>query len=125
MSAAQPAPHSTTVEWIRLTDDEGPEGYLVLPEDRASRGAVVGGEMFGVPAHLKAICERLAAEGYAALAPDFYWRHDRRAAFGYDEDSRARAFALLKGLRRDEVIADLTAARATAERYAARGGGRP
>ncbi|GAA4866757.1 dienelactone hydrolase family protein [Kitasatospora terrestris] len=107
--------------WVALGD--GAEGYLVLPQGREVRGAVVAaGEFFGVTDHLKDVCGRLAAEGFAVLAPDFYWRDTRRAGFGYDDEGRAEGRRLMTGLRREEVLADLAAARRVAAGYAGGGG---
>lgn len=107
--------------WIALGG--GPEGYLALPRKGAARGAVVvAGEFFGVNRHLRLVCNRLAGEGYAVLAPDFYWRDTPRAGFGYDEEGRTEGRRLMTGLRRDEVLADLTAARRVAVECAGTGG---
>lgn len=117
--------YEITTQWVQLGEGEGegPEGYVAQPVGREPDGAViVAGEMFGVPGHLRDICGRFAAQGYAAIAPDFYWRHGRRAQFGYEEPEYGQAMALMKGLRRDEVLSDLGAARVTAQRYAAGGG---
>ncbi|GAA2748976.1 dienelactone hydrolase family protein [Kitasatospora cinereorecta] len=107
--------------WVGLGG--GPEAYLAAPAEQAARGAVVvAGEFFGVNRHLREICGRLAREGYAALAPDFYWRDTRRAGFGYDEEGRTEGRRLMTALRREEVLADLTAARRVAEECAGTGG---
>jgi carboxymethylenebutenolidase len=112
-----------TRQWIPLTEGEGPEAYLVLPEGREPAGAViVGGEMFGVTAHVRDICERLAAAGYAALAPDFYWRNARRAELSYDDAGRTEGRQLMTALRSEEVLSDLAAARETARKHAGSGG---
>lgn len=115
--------NATTAQWIPLAEDGGPEGYLALPDGRTPLGAVlVGGEMFGVPGHVRDICNRLAEQGYAALAPNYYWRHARRAAFGYGEPEYGQAMALMKGLHADEVLADIATARAAVQKYAGDGG---
>jgi carboxymethylenebutenolidase len=115
--------NAVTAQWIPLAEGDGPEGYLALPEGRTALGAVlVGGEMFGVPAHVRDICHRLAAQGYAALAPNYYWRHVRRPGFGYEEPEYGQAMALMKGLRADEVLADVAAARTAVQTYAGDGG---
>lgn len=110
----------TTARWIQLAEDgPGPEAYLVAPADGPARGAViVGAEMFGVTGFVRGVCHRLAGQGYAALAPDFYWRTAPRADFGYDDDSHAAAYRLMTGLRRDEALADLAAAHAAAAGHA-------
>ncbi|PBC67385.1 carboxymethylenebutenolidase [Streptomyces sp. TLI_235] len=114
---------TASARWISLGEGEGPDGYLALPEGRTARGSVVvAGEFFGVTAHLRGICERLAAEGYAALAPDFYWRHAPRGDFGYDEEGRAAGRRQMTALRREEVLADVASARAAVREFGGGGG---
>src|SRR5205085_8864712 len=105
--------YEITTQWVQLGEGagDGPEGYIARPAGREPAGAViVAGEMFGVPGHLRDICGRFAAQGYAAIAPDFYWRHQRRSQFGYEEPEYGQAMTLMKGLRRDEALSDVAAA---------------
>ncbi len=62
-------------------------------------------EAFGVTAHIRNVCLRLARAGYLALAPDFL----RGTVLGYDE--RERVLALLPTLRDEDLLADLDCAR--------------
>jgi len=51
--------------------------YTARPEGAGKLPAViVFQEIFGVNAHIRDITERVAAEGYAAIAPDYFWRVD-------------------------------------------------
>lgn len=110
-----------STEWIRLGG--GSDAYVATPRDRAPVGAVVAGaEMFGFTGHTRAVCDRLAGDGYAVVAPDFYWRDTRRPALGYDDAGRAEARRLMTGLRRDDVLADVGAALDEAAARAGRGG---
>jgi carboxymethylenebutenolidase len=47
-------------------------GYLAIPEKGKGPGVIVIQEWWGLVDHIKDICDRLAAEGYVALAPDLY-----------------------------------------------------
>lgn len=67
-------------------------------------------ELFGVTAHIREVCERVAALGIVALAPDLYHRTEPGADLPHDEAGRERGFALLERLRREEAVADLRAA---------------
>lgn len=49
-------------------------GYLALPEAPAKAAIIVIPEIFGVNAGIRAKCEGWAKAGYAALAPDIFWR---------------------------------------------------
>jgi carboxymethylenebutenolidase len=48
------------------------EGYLAIPEAGTGPGVVVIQEWWGLVPHLKDLCDRFAAEGFVALAPDLY-----------------------------------------------------
>src|ERR1700730_7859238 len=48
------------------------EGYLALPAAGSGPGVIVIQEWWGLVDHIKDVCDRFAAEGYVALAPDLY-----------------------------------------------------
>jgi carboxymethylenebutenolidase len=48
--------------------------YLARPNDKPHAAIVVIQEIFGVNAGIRRKCDRLAEEGYLALAPDLFWR---------------------------------------------------
>ncbi len=48
------------------------QGYLAVPENGMGPGVVVIQEWWGLVPHIKAVCDRLAAEGFVALGPDLY-----------------------------------------------------
>ena len=104
---SQSAPVSA--RWIRLAD--GPDVYAATPSQGVPAATVVVGmELFGVTSWVRKVCERLASAGYAAIAPDFYWRQVRRAELGYDDAGRKEGFGLLGHLTREGVVADTEAA---------------
>ncbi len=47
-------------------------GYLAVPEDGAGPGVIVIQEWWGLVDHIKDVCDRFAAAGFVALAPDLY-----------------------------------------------------
>jgi carboxymethylenebutenolidase len=47
-------------------------GYLAMPADLPAPGIVVLQEWWGLDDHIRSVCDRLAAEGFVALAPDLY-----------------------------------------------------
>jgi carboxymethylenebutenolidase len=86
-------------------------GYLARPSDGTPRPAVlVFMEIFGVNAHIRDVTERVAREGYVALAPDYFHRTGPGVEYGYDEKGMAGGMKLLGALRADEMIADAQAA---------------
>lgn len=48
------------------------QGYLALPESGQGPSVIVLQEWWGLVDHIKDICDRLAAAGFVALAPDLY-----------------------------------------------------
>ena len=59
-------------EQVRITSDgTATDGYLATGEG-AGLGVLVIHEWWGVVPHIQDVCERLAAEGFTALAPDLY-----------------------------------------------------
>src|SRR5438045_7413452 len=49
-----------------------PSGYLATPPSGKGPGVVVIQEWWGLVGHIKHVCDRFAAEGFSALAPDLY-----------------------------------------------------
>lgn len=47
-------------------------GYVALPESGTGPGVVVVQEWWGLDDHIADVCDRLAKEGFVALAPDLY-----------------------------------------------------
>lgn len=82
-------------------------GYLARPKDGTPRAAVlVFMEIFGINAHIRDVTERVAREGYVALAPDYFHRTGPGVEYGYDEKGMENGMKLLFALRADEMISD-------------------
>jgi carboxymethylenebutenolidase len=65
--------------------------YRADPSGPAKGGVVVIQEIFGVNHHIRAVCDRLAGEGYAALAPALFDRQQPNFETGYSPDEIAHA----------------------------------
>ncbi len=76
-------------------------GYLALPAGKGP-GVVVIQEWWGLVDHIKDICDRFAAAGYVALAPDLY--------HGQTTTSPDEAGKLMMALRIDEAEKELRGA---------------
>src|SRR5690606_28869081 len=48
------------------------QGYLAVPESGTGIPVVVIQEWWGLVPHIRDVCDRFAAEGFVALAPDLY-----------------------------------------------------
>lgn len=85
-------------------------GYLARPENGERRPAVlVFMEIFGINVHIRDVAERLAGEGYVALAPDYFHRTGPGVEYDYDASGMAAGMKLLGALRAEEMIADAKA----------------
>ncbi|MDB5946477.1 MAG: dienelactone hydrolase family protein [Ramlibacter sp.] len=74
------------------------------------RGAVVVlQEIFGVNAHIRSVCGRLAEAGYDAYAPALFDRLQRGFTSGYTKDEVGAALALLPKVDWDAMVADTLA----------------
>src|SRR5262252_211733 len=78
------------------------DGYLATPADGKGPGVLVIQEWWGLVPHIKDVCDRFAAAGYVALAPDFY--------HGATAKSPDEAGKLMMALRIDEAEKDLRGA---------------
>lgn len=57
--------------------------YLAQPDGEALPAIIVFQEIFGVNAHIRDVTERIAREGYVAIAPNIYQRIDPDFEIGY------------------------------------------
>ncbi len=94
--------------WIEIAP--GFAGYLALPPAGSGPGLLLWQEIFGVNAHIRAVAEQYALDGFVVLAPDAFWRQAPRVELGYGADERPRAMALMQGYTMPDVLADITAA---------------
>ncbi|PMS22454.1 carboxymethylenebutenolidase [Trinickia dabaoshanensis] len=103
---------SVTTRWIDIDAGGGEhyDGYLALPRAGKGPGVIIVQEIFGVNAHIRSVAEQYALAGYVALAPDIFWRSERRVELGYEGADRDKALALLKQVDADQTAADLGAA---------------
>jgi len=86
-------------------------GYLATPASGGGPGVLVIQEIFGVNPNIRAIADRLAANGFFALAPDLFWRQE--AGVELDPGVQAdwdRAFKFYQGFDNDQGVEDLKSA---------------
>jgi len=85
--------------------------YVAVPEGTGPFPAViVFEEIFGVNAHIRDVTDRVAREGYVAIAPDV---HHRAAPpwfeLAYDAEGRSQGMQLIPKLTSDGIAADVRA----------------
>ena len=71
---------------------------------------VVIQEIFGVNKHIRAVCDRLAAEGYTAVAPALFDRTQKDFECGYTPDEIANARKFVANPNWDAMLKDTQAA---------------
>ncbi len=65
---------SGTVTINTLSGNDSFTGYIARPAGEPRAAIIVIQEIFGVNAGIRRKCDRLAEDGYLALAPDLFWR---------------------------------------------------
>lgn len=94
--------------------------YLAEPESAGPFPAVVVlQEVFGVNDHIRSVTERLAREGYVAIAPHIYHRQAPGFEVGYSDEELALGRQYKMGTRADELLSDIRAAIAYVRQHSA------
>ena len=103
--------------------------FCASPTRAADRAWCSIQEIFGVNGYIRDVAERLAGEGYVALAPHMYWRiQDDFAVEATGPDDLPMAFAVAGQHDPDDGVADVGAAlvapgRSSRGRWSRRGHG--
>jgi carboxymethylenebutenolidase len=84
--------------------------YRADPSGPSKGGVVVIQEIFGVNHHIRAVCDRLAAEGYTAEAPALFDRQQPNFESGYSPDEIASARKFVANPDWDAMMRDTQAA---------------
>ena len=95
---------------LTASDAHSLGAYRADPAGKPKGGMIVVQEIFGVNHHIRALCDRLAAEGYVAVAPAVFDRFVRNFESGYSPDEIAHARSYLGNLNWDNMMKDLDAA---------------
>jgi carboxymethylenebutenolidase len=99
-----------TSEWISVaTPDGAMDAYLARPPAGSGPGLLLLQEIFGVNAHIRGVADQYALAGFTVLAPDLFWRQQRRVELGYVGAERDQAMALMRSLTRDQAVTDMQA----------------
>ena len=84
--------------------------YRADPSGKAKGGIVLIQEIFGVNRHIRAVCDRLAGEGYAAVAPAVFDRQQPNFESGYSPDEIANARKFVANPDWNAMLRDVQAA---------------
>jgi len=102
-------------ETLQLTSSDGFvfPAYVAQPAGAARGAVVVLQEIFGVNAHIRAVTDGYAAQGYLAVAPAMFHRVKPDVELGYAPDDMTAGIALkaaVEALPEPGALADIQAA---------------
>lgn len=111
----------SNTSWISVSAANGQsfDAYLSLPPTGRGPGLILIQEIFGVNEHIRAVADQYASDGYVVLAPDIFWRSEKKLQLQYDQAGFDKGLALLGSLDIDATASDLKASVATLRRHSA------
>jgi carboxymethylenebutenolidase len=95
---------------IMARDGHEFQAYLSAPPGKPHGAIVVIQEIFGVNAHIRAVTDGFAQEGYTVIAPAMFDRIRRGIELGYSQPEMEEGAGYMKQLKLDETLKDLNAA---------------
>ncbi len=101
----------TAMLTIPTLDDDGAfDAYVARPANAPRAAIIVIQEIFGVNPGIRQKCDKLAAEGYLAVAPDLFWRLQPGIQLDPDVESEfSEALDLMGKFNQDAGIRDVQA----------------
>jgi carboxymethylenebutenolidase len=104
---------------LRAADGHELDGFLCEPAGAPIGGLVVVQEIFGVNAHIRAVSEGYARDGFRVIAPAMFDRVERGVELGYDAAGMSRGIELIKPLQPEHYLLDVAASLAALDGLAA------
>lgn len=99
-----------TVSIPTLSGNDRFNAYVAHPESSPAGAIIVIQEIFGVNPGIRQKCDKLAADGYLAVAPDLFWRIEPGVELDPDiEEEFQRALGLMEKFDQDAGIRDIEA----------------
>ena len=114
----------TDMMTIATLDGQGRfAAYCAEPAGTPRAAIIVIQEIFGVNAGIRRKCDRLAEDGYLAIAPDLFWRLEPGIELDPDiEPEFQRALALMGKFNQDAGVRDIEATIRAARQRLGQGG---
>lgn len=101
---------SDTISISTLAGDGEFSAYLAQPAGTPRAAIVVIQEIFGVNTGIRRKCDRLAEDGYLALAPDLFWRLEPGVELDPDIEAEFKqALGLMERFDQDGGVRDIEA----------------
>ena len=105
-------------EWMSLETPTGRiRAWLAQPHVPPRGALVVVQEIFGVNAHIRAVCTTFADHGYVAMAPALFDHFEHDVQLRYDPEGVARGRELVEKLGFERALEDVKAAAAQLQEY--------
>ncbi|HEV2275833.1 MAG TPA: dienelactone hydrolase family protein [Acidobacteriaceae bacterium] len=100
---------SKTVK-LEASDGHQLDAYVATPQGDPIAGLVVVQEIFGVNAHIQAVTDGFARQGFYAVAPAIFDRVEKRVEIGYDAADMQKGMSLAQKLDIGNAVKDVDAA---------------
>ncbi len=101
---------SETNQISTLDGSDAFKAYIARPAGTPKAAIVVIQEIFGINAGIRRKCDRLAEEGYLAVAPDLFWRLEPGVELDPDvKPEFDRALELMNAFDQDTGVRDIEA----------------
>ena len=95
---------------MSASDGQSLSAYRADAEGDGRGGIVVIQEIFGLNAHVRDVCDRLAAQGYTAVAPALFDRIKPGIELGYSEEDLGEGFGYMQEVGNELPMLDIQAA---------------
>jgi len=95
---------------LRANDGHVLDAYVVQPGVPAKGGLVIVQEIYGVNAHIRAVADRYADDGFVVVAPALFDRIERGVDLRGSGEDTQRAMDLLKNFDIEKGVDDVAAA---------------
>ncbi len=97
---------------LQAADGHELSAYAAEPPGQPRGGVIIIQEIFGVNAHIRAVADDYAAQGYRVLAPAFFDRVRPNVELPYTDAGREEGRAVVAGVSFEDAVLDVTAAQA-------------
>ncbi len=97
-----------TIE-LKASDGFKLAAYKAEPAGPSKGGLVVCQEIFGVNHHIRAVCDRFAAQGYTTIAPALFDRAERGIDIGYTEATIKQGVDTRAKIKLEDTLKDIQA----------------
>jgi carboxymethylenebutenolidase len=105
-------------KFIELAASDGHKfaAYVAEPAAKPRGGVVIAPEIFGINAHIQAVADGYAADGFRAVAPALFDRAQRNYDTGYSQPEIQAGVAIMQALDSAKTLLDIDAAVAEAKK---------